>query len=58
MSQQNSTCHFTYFVIFLGYVWSKEKNSNPNWEVEVVFRISGRGRIGADGLVSDSLNNT
>lgn len=34
-----------------GQVWSKMKNSNENWEVEVTFRISGRGRVGADGLV-------
>jgi hypothetical protein len=24
---------------------------HEDWEVEVVFRVSGRGRIGADGLV-------
>jgi len=33
-----------------GSVWSKEVNTHDNWEVEIVFRVSGRGRIGADGL--------
>ena len=35
-----------------GYVWSNAKNMHPFWEVTMVFRVSGRGRIGADGLVS------
>lgn len=33
-----------------GYIWSKQKKSFENWEIEVTFRVSGRGRIGADGL--------
>ncbi len=37
---------------FAGFVWSKIKNTSPDWEIEAAFRISGRGRIGADGLVS------
>ena len=35
----------------VGSVWSKEINTHEDFEVEVVFRVSGRGRIGADGLV-------
>lgn len=35
-----------------GYIWSKQKKSFENWEIEVTFRVSGRGRIGADGLVN------
>ena len=35
-----------------GRVWAKNVNNNENWEIEVIFRISGRGRVGADGLVS------
>ncbi len=35
-----------------GRVWSKNPNTHENWEIEVVFRISGRGRVGADGLVT------
>jgi len=27
-------------------------NPHENWEVEVSFRVTGRGRVGADGLVS------
>jgi len=26
-------------------------NPHENWEVEVTFRVTGRGRVGADGLV-------
>lgn len=34
-----------------GSVWTKNKSIFDNWEVEVTFRVTGRGRIGADGLV-------
>lgn len=33
-----------------GAVWTKEKTSFDFWEIDVAFRVSGRGRIGADGL--------
>ncbi|KAL0965900.1 hypothetical protein UPYG_G00287490 [Umbra pygmaea] len=33
-----------------GSVWSKNTVNFDNWEVEVTFRVSGRGRMGADGL--------
>lgn len=33
-----------------GAVWTKQKTSFDWWEVDIAFRISGRGRIGADGL--------
>jgi len=33
-----------------GHVWSKNTNPHDHWEVEIVFRVSGRGRVGADGL--------
>lgn len=35
-----------------GAIWTKKQTSFDWWSAEVVFRISGRGRIGADGLVS------
>lgn len=35
-----------------GSVWTKNKVNFENWEAEVTFRVSGRGRMGADGLVS------
>ncbi|XP_015195644.1 protein ERGIC-53 isoform X2 [Lepisosteus oculatus] len=33
-----------------GSVWTKNTAAFENWEVEVTFRVSGRGRLGADGL--------
>ncbi|XP_065352759.1 protein ERGIC-53 [Cloeon dipterum] len=33
-----------------GGIWSKEKTSFDWWEAEVTFRVTGRGRVGADGL--------
>lgn len=33
-----------------GAVWTKEKTSFEWWEIDVAFRVSGRGRVGADGL--------
>jgi len=33
-----------------GMIWSKEQTSFDWWEVELTFRVTGRGRIGADGL--------
>ncbi|NXK43023.1 LMAN1 protein, partial [Piprites chloris] len=33
-----------------GSVWTKSKSPFAHWEVEVTFRVTGRGRVGADGL--------
>jgi len=33
-----------------GRIWSKIQTNFDFWEVELVFRVTGRGRIGADGL--------
>lgn len=33
-----------------GAIWTKSKTNFDWWEVELVFRVTGRGRIGADGL--------
>ncbi|CAL7950199.1 unnamed protein product [Xylocopa violacea] len=33
-----------------GAIWGKQPITFDWWEVELVFRITGRGRIGADGL--------
>uniref|UniRef100_UPI00398EBCE1 protein ERGIC-53 n=1 Tax=Pristiophorus japonicus TaxID=55135 RepID=UPI00398EBCE1 len=33
-----------------GSVWTKSKFNSENWEIEVTFRVTGRGRVGADGL--------
>lgn len=32
------------------------KTTYENWEVEITFRVSGRARVGADGLVRGSTN--
>uniref|UniRef100_A0A8D0LBI1 Lectin, mannose binding 1 n=1 Tax=Sphenodon punctatus TaxID=8508 RepID=A0A8D0LBI1_SPHPU len=34
-----------------GSVWTKNKSIFEYWEVEITFRVTGRGLIGADGLV-------
>ncbi|XP_061398947.1 protein ERGIC-53 [Musca vetustissima] len=33
-----------------GAIWTKNQLNFDWWEVEIVFRVNGRGRIGADGL--------
>lgn len=33
-----------------GAVWTKSKTNFDWWEVDISFRVSGRGRVGADGL--------
>jgi len=33
-----------------GSIWSRLQTTFDWWEVELVFRVTGRGRIGADGL--------
>ncbi|CAL1538589.1 unnamed protein product [Lymnaea stagnalis] len=33
-----------------GSVWSKNKLESKGWEIEAGVRVTGRGRIGADGL--------
>jgi len=33
-----------------GAIWTKNPINFDNWEVELSFRVTGRGRIGADGL--------
>jgi len=38
-----------------GAIWTKQPVSFDWWEVEIAFRVSGRGRVGADGLVRNIL---
>ncbi|XP_067940041.1 protein ERGIC-53-like [Watersipora subatra] len=33
-----------------GLIWNKIETSFDNWEVEITFKVAGRGRVGADGL--------
>lgn len=35
-----------------GAIWTRQPINFEWWEVDIAFRITGRGRIGADGLVS------
>lgn len=37
---------------FAGLIWNKMPTDFDNWEVELTFKVAGRGRVGADGLVS------
>lgn len=36
-----------------GSVWSKARLESSSWEIEAGLRISGRGRLGADGMVGN-----
>ncbi|EDO33405.1 predicted protein, partial [Nematostella vectensis] len=33
-----------------GFMWTANKFTSEWWEIEVSFRVTGRGRVGADGL--------
>ncbi|XP_013776768.1 protein ERGIC-53-like [Limulus polyphemus] len=33
-----------------GSIWTKDKTNFEWWEIEMIFRVNGRGRVGADGL--------
>jgi len=33
-----------------GAIWTKMKTNFEWWEADIIFRVTGRGRIGADGL--------
>lgn len=35
-----------------GLAWTKTPFESKQWEIEVHVRIEGKGRLGADGLVS------
>lgn len=35
-----------------GAIWTKTPINFDWWEVDIMFKVTGRGRIGADGLVS------
>lgn len=43
-------------LLFSGAIWSKSKTNFDWWEAEIVFRVTGRGRIGADGLVNNNIS--
>ena len=33
-----------------GMIWARSPTNFDSWEAELQFRVTGRGRIGADGL--------
>lgn len=35
-----------------GWIWSKNTMTADHWLLEVKIRVNGRGRVGADGMVS------
>ena len=37
-----------------GWIWSKNSLGAENWLLDVKLRVTGRGRVGADGMVTDS----
>jgi hypothetical protein len=39
------------FYFASGAIWTKMKTNFEWWEADIIFRVTGRGRIGADGLV-------
>jgi hypothetical protein len=46
-----SVVNFYNFYFASGAIWTKMKTNFEWWEVDIIFRVTGRGRIGADGLV-------
>ena len=38
---------------YAGWVWTNEKYTGGNWMLDVTFKVSGRLRNGADGMVMD-----
>ena len=41
-----------FFFFQTGWVWSNLKTTFNQWSIECVFKVTGRGRVGADGLVN------
>jgi hypothetical protein len=39
--------------IYIGWIWSKNTMTADNWVLDVKLRVTGRGRVGADGMVKD-----
>lgn len=35
----------------LGWIWSKNPLTADHWLIDVKLRVTGRGRVGADGMV-------
>jgi hypothetical protein len=44
-------CEKETFFVFLGWIWSKNPLTADHWLIDVKLRVTGRGRVGADGMV-------
>ena len=53
----NTNKHKTFDFYSAGGVWTKNLASFEHFSIEVVFKVTGRGRVGADGLVRNKLFN-
>lgn len=40
-----------YCFLLSGYAWTKSTFPHDWWEVEVAIKVTGRGRLGGDGVV-------
>ena len=52
----NTNKHKTFDFYSAGGVWTKNLASFEHFSIEVVFKVTGRGRVGADGLVRTFLD--
>ena len=44
-------CSVIFRCIVLGWIWTKNAMTADNWLLDVKLRVTGRGRVGADGMV-------
>ena len=49
--------YYLIIVCCVGLIWNKITTTFDHWEVELTFKVAGRGRVGADGLVSVLINS-
>jgi len=40
-----------YCFLLSGYAWTKSTFPHDWWEVEIAIKVTGRGRLGGDGVV-------
>ncbi len=44
---------FLFYFVFSGWIWSKNTLTADHWLLDVKLRVTGRGRVGADGMVRE-----
>ena len=42
-----------FFCVCLGWIWTKNPMTADHWLLDVKLRVTGRGRVGADGMVRE-----